>query len=227
MSMAHWLSSNAQLAAGCASDDGNWPTNCQPLTLRPVAPDASAVMLPTQVLFFYPLVCRRKSRFSCCDTLLSTASSRVQPVLSSCVACSQKDPPPSWGHDSIPFTLLAFSMQDFTFVCPTELTAYSDKIKEFENLEAQVLGVSVDSQYAHLQWNRQPRNQGQDRSAAANLRTAGSWAVPHSKAAAGLPPTCFAQASSGSMSAAAGLKRCLERPGACAASAFRQVKRSL
>lgn len=46
-------------------------------------------------------------------------------------------------------------------MCPTELTAYSDKIKEFEKLDAQVLGVSVDSQYAHLQWNRQPRKEGE------------------------------------------------------------------
>jgi hypothetical protein len=57
--------------------------------------------------------------------------------------------------------VLFFFPLSFTFVCPTELTAYSDKIKEFEKLDAQVLGISVDSQYAHLQWNRQPRNEGQ------------------------------------------------------------------
>jgi hypothetical protein len=82
-------------------------------------------------------------------------------------------------------------MQDFTFVCPTELTAYSDKIKEFETLEAQVLGVSVDSQYAHLQWNRQPRNQGQDQSAAVNLHTPGAVSSI-SKAAAGWQLACSA-----------------------------------
>jgi alkyl hydroperoxide reductase subunit AhpC len=44
---------------------------------------------------------------------------------------------------------------------PTELTAYSDRHDEFAAMNAQVLGVSVDSQYAHLQWTRQPRNEGE------------------------------------------------------------------
>eukprot|EP00879_Flechtneria_rotunda_P001490 GHRR01001645.1.p1 GENE.GHRR01001645.1~~GHRR01001645.1.p1 ORF type:complete len:224 (+),score=60.03 GHRR01001645.1:136-807(+) len=58
------------------------------------------------------------------------------------------------------YVVLFFFPLAFTFVCPTELTAYSDRNKDFERLDAQVLGVSVDSQYAHLQWSRQPRNEG-------------------------------------------------------------------
>ncbi|WIA13938.1 hypothetical protein OEZ85_002508 [Tetradesmus obliquus] len=58
------------------------------------------------------------------------------------------------------YVVLFFYPLDFTFVCPTELTAYSDRHDEFEAMNAQVLGVSVDSQYAHLQWTRQPRNEG-------------------------------------------------------------------
>eukprot|EP00775_Hariotina_reticulata_P001363 gene1363-1704_t len=58
------------------------------------------------------------------------------------------------------YVVLFFYPLDFTFVCPTELTAYSDKDDEFKKMGAQVLGVSVDSQFAHLQWSRQPRNEG-------------------------------------------------------------------
>lgn len=43
---------------------------------------------------------------------------------------------------------------------PTELTSYSDKNDDFKKFNAQVLGVSVDSQYAHLEWSRKKRNEG-------------------------------------------------------------------
>ncbi|XP_073824744.1 thioredoxin-dependent peroxide reductase, mitochondrial-like [Musca autumnalis] len=39
---------------------------------------------------------------------------------------------------------------DFTFVCPTEIIAFSDRIQEFKDLNAEVLGVSVDSHFSHL-----------------------------------------------------------------------------
>ena len=41
---------------------------------------------------------------------------------------------------------------DFTFVCPTEITAYSKRVKEFKELGAEVLGVSVDSEHSHKAW---------------------------------------------------------------------------
>ena len=56
--------------------------------------------------------------------------------------------------------VLFFYPLDFTFVCPTEITAFSDKIGLFEKLGAQVVGCSVDSEFAHLQWTRMPRNEG-------------------------------------------------------------------
>lgn len=58
------------------------------------------------------------------------------------------------------YALLIFYPLDFTFVCPTELTAYADRIGEFHGEGCRVVGVSVDSEYAHLQWSKQPRNQG-------------------------------------------------------------------
>lgn len=55
---------------------------------------------------------------------------------------------------------LLFYPLDFTFVCPTELLAFSDKIKDFDSLNAEVLGVSIDSVYTHLAWTETPRTNG-------------------------------------------------------------------
>lgn len=49
---------------------------------------------------------------------------------------------------------------DFTFVCPTEIIAFSDAHKQFEELNTQVLAVSVDSEFTHLAWMQQPRKEG-------------------------------------------------------------------
>ncbi|CAH8349672.1 unnamed protein product [Eruca vesicaria subsp. sativa] len=43
------------------------------------------------------------------------------------------------------YVVLFFYPLDFTFVCPTEITAFSDRYAEFEKLNTEVLGVSVDS----------------------------------------------------------------------------------
>lgn len=45
-------------------------------------------------------------------------------------------------------------------MCPTELTAFNDRMGEFHELGAQVYGVSVDSEYSHLAWSRMPRKEG-------------------------------------------------------------------
>jgi len=49
---------------------------------------------------------------------------------------------------------------DFTFVCPTEIVAFSDRIKEFEALNCAVVGCSIDSKYSHLAWVNTPRKEG-------------------------------------------------------------------
>lgn len=48
--------------------------------------------------------------------------------------------------------VMFFYPLDFTFVCPTEITAYSKRCEEFEALGAEVLGVSVDSEHSHKAW---------------------------------------------------------------------------
>jgi len=56
--------------------------------------------------------------------------------------------------------VLFFYPLDFTFVCPTEITAFSDRLDEFHKLGAEVLGASIDSQFSHLAWTERPRQQG-------------------------------------------------------------------
>lgn len=50
------------------------------------------------------------------------------------------------------WTILFFYPNDFTFVCPTEITAISDRYEEFQELDAEVIGVSTDSLYSHYAW---------------------------------------------------------------------------
>ncbi|MDX1943933.1 MAG: peroxiredoxin [Pirellulaceae bacterium] len=58
------------------------------------------------------------------------------------------------------YRLLFFWPLDFTFVCPTEIIAFSDRNEEFAKLGVQILGVSIDSHFTHLAWRNTPRNDG-------------------------------------------------------------------
>jgi len=58
------------------------------------------------------------------------------------------------------YVVLFFYPLDFTFVCPTEVTAFSDRFEEFSKLDAEILGVSVDSEFAHLAWIQTDRKSG-------------------------------------------------------------------
>lgn len=58
------------------------------------------------------------------------------------------------------YVVLFFYPLDFTFVCPTEIISMSDRIDEFHARNAQVLGVSVDSQFSHIAWRSTPRKKG-------------------------------------------------------------------
>src|SRR5574344_317883 len=52
--------------------------------------------------------------------------------------------------------VLFFWPLDFTFVCPSEIIAFSNRIKEFEDRGIQVIGCSIDSQFSHFAWREQP-----------------------------------------------------------------------
>lgn len=58
------------------------------------------------------------------------------------------------------YVILFFYPLDFTFVCPTEVTAFSDRYSEFSDLGCEVLGVSVDSEFSHLAWIQTERKLG-------------------------------------------------------------------
>ncbi|HET7657207.1 MAG TPA: peroxiredoxin [Bacillales bacterium] len=57
------------------------------------------------------------------------------------------------------WTVLFFYPMDFTFVCPTEITALSDRYEEFEDLDAEVIGVSTDTVHTHLAWIKTSRDE--------------------------------------------------------------------
>jgi len=58
------------------------------------------------------------------------------------------------------WVVLFFYPLDFTFVCPTDITGFADRVADFQSRGAEVVGVSIDSQYSHLAWYNTPRNKG-------------------------------------------------------------------
>ena len=59
------------------------------------------------------------------------------------------------------YVVLFFYPLDFTFVCPSEIIAFSHRVEEFEKRGVQVLGVSVDSEFSHHAWrNTEIKNGG-------------------------------------------------------------------
>lgn len=58
------------------------------------------------------------------------------------------------------YVVLFFYPLDFTFVCPTEIIAFSEAVDEFEKRNVQVLGVSIDSHFSHLAWRNTARAEG-------------------------------------------------------------------
>jgi len=58
------------------------------------------------------------------------------------------------------YVVLFFYPLDFTFVCPTEIIAFSERYEDFSKLNTEVLGVSVDSQFSHLAWVQTERKNG-------------------------------------------------------------------
>jgi len=58
------------------------------------------------------------------------------------------------------YVVLFFYPLDFTFVCPTEIIAFSDRSDEFKKINTQLLAASTDSKFSHLAWIQQSRKQG-------------------------------------------------------------------
>lgn len=58
------------------------------------------------------------------------------------------------------YVVLFFYPLDFTFVCPSELIAFDNRLEEFSQRGVQVIGASIDSEYTHLAWKNTPVNKG-------------------------------------------------------------------
>uniref|UniRef100_A0A8C0IH59 Thioredoxin-dependent peroxide reductase, mitochondrial n=1 Tax=Bubo bubo TaxID=30461 RepID=A0A8C0IH59_BUBBB len=78
------------------------------------------------------------------------------------------------------YLVLFFYPLDFTFVCPTEIVAFSNKANEFHDVNCDVVAVSVDSHFCHLAWINTPRKRmrsvtGRCRSACAIHQSFPAW----------------------------------------------------
>jgi len=58
------------------------------------------------------------------------------------------------------YVVLFFYPLDFTFVCPTEILAFQEKLEDFKALNVELLGCSVDSQFSHVAWLNTPKAKG-------------------------------------------------------------------
>ena len=58
------------------------------------------------------------------------------------------------------YLVLVFYPFDFTYVCPTELIAFSEAIGQFRAINTEVVGVSTDSHFTHLAWVKTARTEG-------------------------------------------------------------------
>jgi peroxiredoxin (alkyl hydroperoxide reductase subunit C) len=57
-------------------------------------------------------------------------------------------------------TVVFFYPLDFTFVCPSEIIAFSHRYEEFQSRGVNVVGISVDSQFSHFAWRETPVEKG-------------------------------------------------------------------
>uniref|UniRef100_A0A674NNL5 Peroxiredoxin-2 n=1 Tax=Takifugu rubripes TaxID=31033 RepID=A0A674NNL5_TAKRU len=58
------------------------------------------------------------------------------------------------------YVVFFFYPLDFTFVCPTEIVAFSNRVEDFRNINCEVIGCSIDSHFTHLAWINTPRKEG-------------------------------------------------------------------
>lgn len=63
-------------------------------------------------------------------------------------------------HIANKYAIVFFYPLDFTFVCPSEILAFSHRVEKFKSLNTEVIGISVDSQFTHNAWRNTPVNEG-------------------------------------------------------------------
>ncbi|KAI9318578.1 thioredoxin-like protein [Dichotomocladium elegans] len=132
------------------------------LTTAATARSATAALRPLLAARAAPAFASRYQQY---------VTSAREPCKTATIQC----PAPQWTADAVvdgafktlslsdykgKFLVMVFYPADFTFVCPTELLAFSDRIDEFRKLGAEVVGISVDNVHSHLAWTNVPRKQG-------------------------------------------------------------------
>jgi peroxiredoxin 2/4 len=63
-------------------------------------------------------------------------------------------------HIKDKYAVIFFYPLDFTFVCPSELLAFDHRLKEFQDRNVEVIGISIDSHFTHLAWKNTAINNG-------------------------------------------------------------------
>lgn len=58
------------------------------------------------------------------------------------------------------YIVLFFYPLDFTFVCPTEIHAFNEKVDEFKARNVELIAISIDSHFSHLAWLNTPKSKG-------------------------------------------------------------------
>lgn len=58
------------------------------------------------------------------------------------------------------YIILFFYPKDFTFVCPSELHAFQNKLSEFEDRDTMIIACSTDTEQSHWGWLQMPKNRG-------------------------------------------------------------------
>ena len=58
------------------------------------------------------------------------------------------------------YVVMFFYPLDFTFVCPSELIAFDNRLDEFKKRGVEVIGLSIDSEFTHLAWKNTPVEKG-------------------------------------------------------------------
>jgi peroxiredoxin (alkyl hydroperoxide reductase subunit C) len=58
------------------------------------------------------------------------------------------------------YVVLFFWPLDFTFVCPSEIIAHNNRLKQFEERDVQLVGASIDSEFSHFAWRNTPVEKG-------------------------------------------------------------------
>jgi len=107
------------------------------------------------------------------NNIATTTSKQPTPI--PCSGARVQKPAPAFTSDAVvngefktvslsdykgKYLVLFFYPLDFTFVCPTEIIAFSDRSEEFRKINAEVVAVSVDSKYSHLAWINTARKEG-------------------------------------------------------------------